>query len=135
MEQILDLETLKTPQLRTKWTELFARPCPLRMGRTMMIKSIGFKQREQDKRGLSPEHQKRLESLVRQYRRNPHMFDQKRILKPGTRLVRQNNGNKHIVTVLEDGFEYNEQQWSSLSKIAKHITGKSWNGWVFFGIK
>lgn len=44
-------------------------------------------------------------------------------------------GRKHSVLVKAEGFEYQGQIYSSLSKIANDITGKRWNGWVFFGLK
>ena len=55
--------------------------------------------------------------------------------KPGTRLVRMHEGRKHSVLVKAEGFEYQGRVYSSLSKIANEITGKHWNGWVFFGLK
>ncbi len=40
------------------------------------------------------------------------------------------------VTVTGDaGYEYQGRKFKSLSEIAKTITGTSWNGWRFFGIK
>ena len=57
-----------------------------------------------------------------------------RKLTPGTRLVRDWRGVGHTVTVLEDGFSYDGKQWSTLSAIAKAITGAHWNGPRFFGL-
>jgi hypothetical protein len=37
--------------------------------------------------------------------------------------------------VLADGFEYDGRPYKSLSAIARAITGTSWNGLVFFGLK
>jgi hypothetical protein len=37
--------------------------------------------------------------------------------------------------VLQDGFACNGERYSSLSTIAKTITGTNWNGWRFFGLK
>ncbi|NCC53795.1 MAG: DUF2924 domain-containing protein [Spartobacteria bacterium] len=51
------------------------------------------------------------------------------------RLVRMHEGKKHSVLVLADGFEYGGQVYSSLTKITNDITGKRWNGWVFFGLR
>lgn len=129
-----NLESLKTEDLRILWAELWAFEPPKRIGRTMMIKSIQHKQREQMGLGLSEEQKKRLNGLVKSYQRDPKMFDQGRVLKAGTRLVRHYNGKKHSVIVLEDGFEYQGVQWQSLSKIATKITGTAWNGWRFFGL-
>ena len=57
-----------------------------------------------------------------------------RLPKVGTVLVRSHNGKKHRVTVRETGFEYLRQTYSSLSTVAKVITGCNWNGFGFFGL-
>ena len=53
----------------------------------------------------------------------------------GTRLVREQRGVEHTVTVLSEGFEFEGRPYRSLSAIARHITGTRWNGWTFFGLK
>ncbi len=57
-----------------------------------------------------------------------------RIPPPGTVLERQHDGRKVRVTVLEDGFEYEGRTYSSLSPIAREVTGTIWNGLLFFGL-
>jgi hypothetical protein len=54
-------------------------------------------------------------------------------LKPGARLIREWHGRTHTVTVTEEGFEYAGQSYSSLTTIAKEITGAHWSGPRFFG--
>ena len=56
-------------------------------------------------------------------------------LKPGARLIREWGGRTHTVTVTEDGFEYGGRSYSSLTTIAKAITGAHWSGPRFFGLK
>jgi hypothetical protein len=56
-------------------------------------------------------------------------------IKPGTRLIRQWEGQTHHVAVCEDGFEYNEERYRSLSVIARLINGTRWSGPLFFGLK
>jgi len=53
---------------------------------------------------------------------------------PGTLLTRQFENRRIVVKVLEDGFEYQSQQYRSLSAIAREITGTRWNGLLFFGL-
>jgi hypothetical protein len=53
----------------------------------------------------------------------------------GAQLVREWNGVSHSVSVLADGYEYAGQRWSSLSAIARAITGTRWSGPLFFGLK
>lgn len=55
-------------------------------------------------------------------------------LVPGTRLVREWNGETISVDVIEDGFAYDNRTWRSLSEIARHVTGAHWSGPRFFGL-
>ena len=56
-------------------------------------------------------------------------------LKAGALLVREWNGALQRVTVLERGFAWNGKTYGSLSQIAKAMTGTSWNGHRFFGLR
>lgn len=104
--------------------------------RETLEKSLVYRQRQLAGEGLTAAQQKKLDHFVAQYRRDPHCFDDGRIvLSTGTRLVRIWKGVKHSVLVLESGFEYGERAYTSLSEIAFTITGTRWNGWVFFGLK
>ena len=55
-------------------------------------------------------------------------------LTPGTRLVREWNGQTISVEVLEDGFAFADRSWRSLSEVARHVTGAHWSGPRFFGL-
>jgi len=55
-------------------------------------------------------------------------------LKPGARLVREWRGRTHTVVVTENGFEYVDEVFPSLTKIAHAITGAHWSGPRFFGL-
>jgi hypothetical protein len=55
-------------------------------------------------------------------------------LKPGARLLREWNGSTHVVEVVEGGFTWNGERHSSLSAIARAITGARWSGPRFFGV-
>jgi len=39
-----------------------------------------------------------------------------------------------VVKVLDEGFEYDNQRYKSLSAIARKVTGSKWNGFLFFGL-
>lgn len=56
-------------------------------------------------------------------------------LKPGALLAREWKGKLERVTVLEDGFAWNGKTYRSLSQVAKAMTGASWNGHRFFGLR
>ena len=53
----------------------------------------------------------------------------------GTRLCREWRGAEHVVTVLQDGFDYQGRRYESLSAVARAITGTRWNGPLFFGLR
>jgi hypothetical protein len=56
-------------------------------------------------------------------------------LKTGTRLVREWHGRTCHVAVLENSFLYEDQQYASLSQIARVVTGTKWSGPRFFGLR
>ena len=55
---------------------------------------------------------------------------------PGTQLRRVWKGVEHVVDIVgEDEFEYNGERYTSLSRLARAITGSKWNGKLFFGVR
>jgi hypothetical protein len=58
-----------------------------------------------------------------------------RLARTGTVLVREYQGVRHTVTVVPDGFVWQERVYSTLSKVANEITGTKWNGPRFFGLR
>ncbi len=55
-------------------------------------------------------------------------------LRPGTRLLRTWRGRTMSVTVLDDGFLFEDRRYASLTDVAKAITGSHWSGPRFFGL-
>ena len=53
----------------------------------------------------------------------------------GTVLVREWNGTRHHVMVVQDGFAWSGGTYRSLSEVARAITGTKWNGPRFFGLR
>lgn len=62
----------------------------------------------------------------------------------GTKLVREYEGKKYEVLILDEGshsshpngcFIFEGIQYKSLSKIAEEITGTRWNGNIFFNVR
>lgn len=127
---------LPLEELRRQWAEAWGLKPHLKIGRTMLIKSLEYKTQKQGTGGLHPDQHQRLKKLIAAYKRNPHCFDENiHGLKPGTRLVKIWKEKRHSVLVIENGFEYQDKIFTSLSEVAVAITGSRWNGWVFFGLK
>ena len=115
-------------QLRAKWTEVINRPIPP-IRRSLIIKYlIWYEQAKREKisfLGFFNEVKQASVSV------NKHTV----ILEAGSKITRSYKGVVHTVEVISNGYLYNGKQYKSLSGIAKAITGKSWNGKVFFGVK
>ena len=115
--------------LQDKWTRCFDCPPPQRIRANFLRLATSWHEQMQaseiwrGKAGLN-----RLHKLLR-------ATPKSRVLNPGTRLVRQWQGQTHQVTVLDKGFEYAGQIYPSLSAIARQITGTPWSGPLFFGLK
>ena len=115
-------------QLRAKWTEVINRPIPP-IRRSLIIKYLlWYEQAKREKisfLGFFNEVKQASVSV------NKHTV----ILEAGSKITRSYKGVVHTVEVISNGYLYNGKQYKSLSGIAKDITGKSWNGKVFFGVK
>ncbi len=53
----------------------------------------------------------------------------------GTRLLKDWRGTTHVVLVTEGGATWNDQSYSSLSAVARAMTGTNRNGPKFFGLR
>lgn len=56
------------------------------------------------------------------------------VLAVGTTLTRMYRGRRLVVNVTADGFEFEGERYTSLTAIAKVVTGSDWNGRLFFGV-
>jgi hypothetical protein len=131
------LQALPTPELKRQWRELFGTEPPP-FNRPYLQSRLAYRIQELAYGGLKAEARARLEALgeqldggnvaLRRIRADSRPL-------PGTRLVREWQGVRHVVTVRADGFEYEGRPYRSLSAVARHITGTRWNGWTFFGLK
>jgi hypothetical protein len=57
-----------------------------------------------------------------------------RLPTPGTVITRSYRGRTIAVTVMEDGFEYEDRRYKSLTAVAKAVSGLHQNGFAFFGL-
>lgn len=123
-------------ELRALWQELFKNAAPSQVRGTLLIRILAYKIQEQAYGGLSTATRRRLRELAHNFQSNPNYeFAAAPQIKPGTRLLREWRGQTHHVTVLERGYEFAGRRHSSLSQIARLITGTRWSGPLFFGLK
>jgi hypothetical protein len=135
-EALTRLPTASRAELNAEWLRLYRTEPPARVGRDLLIAALAYRLQEQALGGLRPELQRRLRGIAEQVSRGgePVLSAAPR-LKPGTRLLREWQGRTHEVLVSDDGFVWQQARYRSLSHIARAITGTSWSGPVFFGLK
>ena len=134
--EIALLPDLDIAELRARWKKLFGNPAPKSLRRKFLAKAVAYQMRVEVFGGLSPVVRRRLREIADAVRRG----DVDAVLgspgiKRGTQMIRQWKDKTLTVTALDDGFEFEGRIFSSLSAIAKAITGTNWNGYAFFGIK
>lgn len=129
-----DLPTLDRKALSVAWQQAFSLPIPPRLYKNTVVMLLGYRLQELKLGGLSPQARRHLAALLPRCGGSRGSTPPRR-LKPGTRLQRSWQGRAYVVTVMEDGFEYRDKRYASLSVIAKTITGTAWSGPAFFGLK
>jgi hypothetical protein len=129
------LDNASLDELRREWRRLY-RSEPSRISRDLLTRGIGYRCQEIQHGGLGKSTRRKLKTLAKMFRTEGRVApDPGLSLKPGARLVREWHGRTHTVTATEDGFVYGGTTYSSLTKIAKKITGAHWSGLRFFGLK
>ena len=132
MAQLADLQLKPTEELRAQWQDLFNKPAP-RCHKFYLISRLSYRIQELALGGLSERTKTQLEDMVKNKADKGKQKDNRPPV--GTELIRRYKGVDHHVTVLIEGFEYQGQNYKSLSKIARKITGTQWNGPLFFGLR
>lgn len=124
-----DYTQVTARELRIKWAEIIGRPMPP-IGRSLIIKYLlWYEQAKREK--ISPLgffHE--VAQAAKTTDKRP-----KATLEIGSKMVRSYQGTKYEVEIIPLGYLYRHKTYKSLSGVAKAITGKSWNGNVFFGVK
>ncbi len=136
VKQLAELESASPAALRAQWERAHKHPAPKRASRDLLLRALAYHIQERAEGGLSKAALKRLTHLA-----DPKGNDSQPPrsapprLRPGTRLIREWNGEVHQVTVLDTGFDYLGARYASLSRIAREITGTRWSGPLFFGLR
>ena len=128
-ENMQNYTQLTERELRLKWAEIIGRPIPP-IGRSLIIKYLlWYVQAKREK--LSPLG---FFYEVKQAAKNAD-YHPKATLEVGSKIVRSYQGTKYEVEIIPQGYLYKLKTYKSLSGVARAITGKSWNGNIFFGVK
>lgn len=136
-EQLAGLAAMSPARLRAEWRRLHrGQSLPEGLTGSQMMRSVAWRLQEKAYGGLPPARLRELDRLAEQLSVEGDIdVESARSLKPGTRLVRHWHGKVYCVTVLDEGFEFEERCYSSLTQIAREVTGAAWSGPRFFGLK
>jgi hypothetical protein len=130
--EVETLRSLDKDALRVRWSKMFGKAPPPALTKDLLGRMIAWRIQERFYGGHDKATIKLLDGLARG--EAPKIEAGPR-LKPGTVLMREHRGVRHTVTVVPDGFVWQERTYASLSTIARAITGTSWNGPRFFGLR
>ena len=87
--------------------------------------------------GMQKIHQNRINKLSKEAPADGTTSNKLNKYKPpsGTKIIRTWRGDKYEIVTAEEGFEYQDKIYKSLTKLAFEITGVKRSGPVFFGLK
>jgi len=125
------LAALDRGALAEQWSAVFGCPAPRNCQSTLLRGALAWHSQmtNQEKAGSGGIKQIRKKL---QHSASTAPIDS---LAPGTRLLREWQGQTHHVTVLDHGFEYSGKSYRSLTAITRLITGTPWSGPQFFGLR
>jgi hypothetical protein len=134
---ISELPSFDKDKLQAIWRDLYRQPAPAALRREWLVRILAYRIQEDLYGGLKPQTKKKLLEWGRLFDKDPNAkLAHIPIYKPGTQLIRQWQGEHHVVTVAFDGsYLYRQKSYKSLSEIARVITRTRWSGPLFFGLK
>jgi len=135
-KKIVALADLSREDLVAEWIKIYKCKPPKGVKRGLLERAVAYRYQTRRYGKLKAETSKTLLTIaggagVKKVHKSSAAKPE---LKPGTRLVREWHGTTHQVNVSDTGFIWNDQEYASLSAIAKAITGARWSGPRFFGI-
>lgn len=123
-------EKITKEQLYTDWHKYIKKPIP-KLRFNLLVKYFNwYKQAKIEKISLLGFFNK-IEHASKNIDKERHKIH----LSNGTKIKRSYKGNIYEIEAVNNGYLYKGKLYKSLSGIAKEITGRNWNGKVFFGVK
>jgi hypothetical protein len=126
--ELARVRRLGVDELRDLWRSMTHRSAPRALSRELLARLIGHRLQEQHIGKLN-------RALCQMLDRLAKGEQPVRRLKIGTVLVREHRDTLHEVMVVPGGFCWQGKTYASLSTVARCITGTSWNGPRFFGLR
>ncbi len=132
---LTELISMDSASLALRWQAVFGCPAPRKSRSSLLRSALAWHCQMAGQADLVGAGQGGVERAIRGLRRKAATAAPIASVAPGTRLLREWQGQTHHVTVLAQGFEYKGQTYRSLTAIARQITGTAWSGPLFFGLR
>jgi len=132
-QRIAQLPATRPTALRALWREVWRQPAP-DLGPDLLRRGIAWKMQARVHGDLPSSVRREIECVLARLRKGEAVAPPRPSLRPGTRLIRQWNGESYHVVVLDRGFEHAGQHYRSLTEVARAITGTHQSGLRFFGV-
>jgi hypothetical protein len=147
--ELASLDGLDIDGLRLRWRKLFRKPAPSHLPRYLLLRIIAYRLQANVYGDLDRETVRFLDRVASAWKKQRASNKPRKpkavppippvrshgSLKSGTLLAREYGGTMHRVVIVPGGFLWNETSYSSLSEVARAITGTNWNGPRFFGLR
>ena len=109
-DDITELNALSRSELRERFKELFGRPAPKRMRQPLLLRVVAYRIQEDAAGGPNRALKRRLAKLAKELDANGTVAPSAPTrIKPGTRLLREWQGETHSVTAMDAGFHYRDK--------------------------
>lgn len=140
--RITALEGMNNAGLRDAWRNAWGGDAPKSARKRFLMLGIAWKWQAEQFGGFGPELSRRLSALetrgpIGNADPDAETGDVNKAARPapGTRLIRDWQGERYEVCVTERGYLWRGHTYGSLSGVARAITGVSRNGPKFFGLR
>lgn len=139
-ETLAGLEGRGMEGLRGQWRDHLGGEAPAHLPRWLLVRVLGYRLQAADHGDLDRATRRAIrigkeENGSAPFDRRDPQTREGVGLKPGTLLVREWKGKLERVMVLDGGVAWEGATYGSLSQIARAMTGTSWNGHRFFGLR
>ena len=136
-EEIAEIPSLPRKALVARWAKAYGRPPPKGISRRLLEYAAAYDLQSKVLGGLKPVTKRKLSKASNSPASGGSTSThsrQRKTLPAGSRLVREWHGRTYTVNVQESRFIYDDEQYASLSQVARAITGAHWSGPRFFGL-
>jgi hypothetical protein len=122
--------------IKQYWCQLYNCKIPPKFSKTALAYKLKYRLQELIYGGLSKEAKILLQEAIDQYvLRKPQKVEVFNQYPIGTRITRIYKDNPYTITILQNGYLYNDIPYKNLTAVVRKIIGTShWSGARFFGL-